>query len=172
MRQLGNMVWMTKAWIYEMVSKIVWKIWGLQYIGVCFMFCCHFRIYVWYDVMALSHHVYLAVNGIVYVVWCYCLSWCGYRLAGVVHFSNHSQMIPKPGQVNQRNKGSSIRLTCVCDTLITAKLMLILMQLIVCHLNLCCNADHSDNSDASDTQPMLMLKPSLLCCDADHNDQW
>ena len=68
-------------------------------------------------------------------------------------------------------------MTCVCDTLITAKLMLILMQLIVCHLNLCCNADHdddadySDNSDASDTQPMLMLKPSLLCCDADHNDQ-
>ena len=54
-------------------------------------------------------------------------------------------------------------MTCVCDTLITAKLMLILMQLIVCHLNLCCDADHddaadhSDNSDASDTQPMLML---------------
>ena len=56
--------------------------------------------------------------------WKDCLSWSGYRLAGVVLINNHSQMIPKPGQ----GKGLGLSTLCGIDLLLGLELWTCILE--------------------------------------------
>ena len=91
---------------------------------------------------------------------CYCLSWPGYRLAGVVCSSNHSQMIPKPGRVKKIENQSDF-VWCMFDCMHYAcswwNFDLGVVSDVERHLSPS-EDDHQNNSDNfSETQPILML---------------